>query len=251
METSELRHHLDVEYARLRAALPADGLTGIRVPSCPDWSLDDLVQHVGEVYWHKVDCIRLNARPSPNASGSGRYPHEEPDLTGLSSVQVLEQGYARLNEIFEQYPPEAPAWTWFEPDQSVGFWIRRMAHETAVHRFDAELAVGTPTEIDAGLAEDGIDEVLACMLVSDIEPGDYPAGRPDVQVRTGTRSWFVRFDPDGLSVDTQGEATTVIHGGASDLELWLYNRIAGEKLGYTGDLTGMGLLRDLMHRATQ
>ncbi|GAB3239435.1 maleylpyruvate isomerase family mycothiol-dependent enzyme [Kineosporia babensis] len=240
METSELRRHLEAEYRRFRAILPGTGLKEIRVPSCPDWSLDDLVQHLGEVYWHKVDCIRRGARPT-----------EEPDLSGLSSVEVLEQGYARLSEMFREYPPDAPAWTWFEPDQSVGFWIRRMAHETAVHRFDAELAVGTPTEIDAALAEDGIDEVLVAMLVSDTEVGDYPAGRPDLQVRTPSRSWFIHFGADGLTVDNQGEAATVIHGGASDLELWLYNRVAGEKLSYTGDLTGMGLLRDLMHQATQ
>ena len=242
METSELRRHLGTEYSRLRSVLPADeaSLTGTRVPSCPGWSLDDLVRHVGEVYRHKADCVRLNARPS-----------EEPDLTGLSSLQVLEQGWARLNEIFEQYPPDAPAWTWYEPDQSVAFWIRRMAHETAVHRFDAELAVGTPTEIEAGLAEDGIDEVLVAMLVSEIEPGDYPAGRPDVEVHAPSRSWFVHFEPGGLRVSDEGQAGTTVRGGASDLELWLYNRIAGEKLGYTGDLTGMGLLRDLMLKATQ
>lgn len=89
------------------------------------------------------------------------------------------------------------------------------------------------------------------MLVSDIEPGDYPAGRPDLEVRTPSRSWFVHFEPGGLEVSADGRAGTTIRGGASDLELWLYNRIAGEKLSYTGDLTGMGLLRDLMLKATQ
>lgn len=240
METSELRRHLRNEYQRFRSLIPAEGRAGLRVPSCPGWSLDDLVQHLGEVYWHKVDCIRLNARPT-----------EEPDLTGLTSVQVLEQGFARLEQTFEEFGPGAPAWTWFPPEQSVAFWIRRMAHESAVHRFDAELAVGTPTEIDAALAEDGLDEVLTTMLVTDLEPGEYQPGRPDIEIRVPGRSWFIHFEAEHLRISDQGRAATVVHGPASDLELWLYNRTAGEPLKFTGDLVGVGVLRDIMQIATQ
>ncbi|GAB6901700.1 maleylpyruvate isomerase family mycothiol-dependent enzyme [Kineosporia succinea] len=241
METSALRRHLDLEYTRLRAVLPAhDDLTSISVPSCPGWSLADLVQHVGEVYLHKVDCIRLNTRPL-----------QEPDLSGLDPVQVLERGFALLDDCFDKHPPHDPAWTWFPPEQNVAFWIRRMAHETAVHRFDAELAVHTPTEIEAGLAEDGIDEVLTAMLVTDIEPHEYTAGRAPIEVRVPGRSWFVNFEPESLRISTEGRAATTIHGPASDLELWLYNRTRGEKLKFTGDLMGVGVLRDLMTEATK
>lgn len=243
METSELRRHLGLEYERFRSVLPSTGLTDLRVPSCPEWSLDDLVQHLGEVYWHKVDCIRLNARPTV-----------EPDLSGLTSVQVLEQGWARLNETFDEYPPQSPAWTWFEPDQSVAFWIRRMAHETAVHRFDAELSASKgqpPTGIDAELAEDGLDEVLTAMVVTDVEPGEYPEGHPDIELRVPGRSWFIHFEPEALRISDQGKPATVIHGAPSDLELWLYNRKGGDGLRFTGDLTGMGLMRELMVIATQ
>jgi uncharacterized protein (TIGR03083 family) len=241
METPELRRHLDAEYARFRSLIPAAGdLTTIRVPSCPEWSLDDLVQHVGEVYLHKVDCVRLNARPT-----------EEPDLTGLTSVQVLERGFGELSKTFDEHAPEDPAWTWFEPDQTVGFWIRRMAHETAVHRFDAELAVHSPTPIEDDLAEDGLDEVLATLLAADIEPAEYEIGRPDVEVRTPGRSWFVHFEKEGLRISDAGQATTVILGDPADLELWLYNRITGDHLSFTGDLVGMGVLKDLMTKATQ
>jgi len=241
METTELRRHLDAEYARFRSVLPKDkDLAAITVPSCPEWSLDDLVQHVGEVYLHKVDSIRLNARPT-----------EEPDLSGLTSVEVLERGYATLSEVFDAHQPTDPAWTWFEPDQTVGFWIRRMAHETAVHRFDAELAVHSPSEIGADLAEDGVDEVLGTMLVGDIEPWEYEIGRPDIEVRTPGRSWFVHFEEKGLRVSEDGDARTVILGDAQDLLLWLYNRITGDHLTFKGDLVGMGVLKDLMTEATQ
>ncbi|GLY33136.1 maleylpyruvate isomerase family mycothiol-dependent enzyme [Kineosporia sp. NBRC 101731] len=241
METSELRRHLDAEYARLRSVIPdAPDLTGITVPSCPEWSLADLVQHVGEVYLHKVDCIRLNARPT-----------QEPDLAGLGPLDVLERGFALLNQTFDEHQPQDAAWTWFAPDQSVGFWIRRMAHETAVHRVDAELAVNDASEIGAELAEDGLDELLAVMLVADIEPHEYQIGRPDIELRSPTRSWFVHFEPGSLRVSDEGRAATVIQGPAPDLELWLYNRAAGANLKYTGDLMGVGVIKDLLTEATQ
>src|SRR5215469_3181220 len=43
-----------------------------------------------------------------------------------------------------------------------GFWIRRMAHETLVHRADAQLAAGAAPEplIEAEVAADAIDEWL-------------------------------------------------------------------------------------------
>ncbi|GAA3619745.1 maleylpyruvate isomerase family mycothiol-dependent enzyme [Kineosporia mesophila] len=241
METSELRRHLETEYARLRSVIPdAEDLTGITVPSCPEWSFADLVRHVGEVYLHKVDCIRLNARPT-----------QVPDRTGLSPLDVLERGFALLNQTFDEHQPQDPAWTWFAPDQSVGFWIRRMAHETTVHRVDAELAVNDASEIGAELAEDGLDELLAVMLVADIEPHEYRIGRPDIELRSPARSWFVHFEPESLRVSDEGRATTVIQGPASDLELWLYNRAAGANLKYTGDLMGVGVIKDLLTEATQ
>ena len=62
-----------------------------------------------------------------------------------------------------------PAWSWWEPDQTVGFWYRRMALETVVHRVDVETQFGPPSAIDAALAVDGIDEVLTLMLAGDDE----------------------------------------------------------------------------------
>jgi len=44
-----------------------------------------------------------------------------------------------------------------------GFWVRRMAHETIVHRADARHAAGDATDIPADLAADAIDEWLTVM----------------------------------------------------------------------------------------
>ena len=111
----------------------------------------------------------------------------------------------RLAADLARLAPDEPAWTWWEPDQTAGFWQRRMALETAVHRADVESAVGPVTPIDADLALDGIDELLHVMLAD--------AGIEDVPgpvVGAGS----VRVDIAGTSVSA----------GASDLLLWLWGR---------------------------
>ena len=65
------------------------------------------------------------------------------------------------------HAPGDHAATWWPPDQTVGFWLRRMAHETSIHRRDVESAVGAETPVAPDLAVDGIDEVLALMLAGD------------------------------------------------------------------------------------
>ena len=64
--------------------------------------------------------------------------------------------HGELRAEFRAREPGAPAPTWFGPDQTVGFWIRRMAQETVIHRIDAELAAGLPvTPVPGDLAADG------------------------------------------------------------------------------------------------
>jgi hypothetical protein len=82
-----------------------------------------------------------------------------------------------------------------------------MAHETAVHRFDAELAAGTPTPIEADLAADGVDEILGVMLEGDWsdEPVDDATGAR-VAVSTAGRTWTVVLERESVLV-TEGEET--------------------------------------------
>src|SRR6201999_3325814 len=103
----------------------------------------------GEVYLHKTECMRQQSFPRP-------WP---PDLSGEDSLHLLDRSYEELTAQFAARDPRSPAATWYEPEQTVGFWIRRMAQETVMHRIDAELAVdGTVSAIPEELAVDGIDE---------------------------------------------------------------------------------------------
>ncbi|WP_412540667.1 maleylpyruvate isomerase family mycothiol-dependent enzyme [Longispora sp. K20-0274] len=241
MEFADFRARLADDTARLTAV--ATDL-GARVPSCPDWTVEDLVRHVALVYLHKVQCMRLGKHPAD-------WP---PDLSAEPALALLTRAYAELEAEFAARTPESAAYTWFDPDQTVGFWIRRMAHEAAVHRVDAELAAGLVTPVAAGLATDGVDEVLRIFLAwTSIEwPEDYTlADSPTIEVRTGGRSWFVRPTLAGVFVDTEGEAATTVSGEPSDVLLWLWRRVGDEAVTITGDPAGAKTLHALLEAGTQ
>jgi uncharacterized protein (TIGR03083 family) len=126
------------------------------VPSCPGWTVADLATHVGEVYLHKAIVMREGKWPDPWP------PEEHADTAPLA---LLDQGYREVTAEFAARSPDEAALTWFGPEQTVGFWIRRMAQETVVHRMDAQLAAGeTLTVAPDDLAIDGVDEVLKRFL---------------------------------------------------------------------------------------
>ena len=123
------------------------------VPSCPGWTTDDLVWHIGEVddFWGTVVAERMT---DPQT-------YRQPDRPAGSAelLQFAEGSAARLADALERTEPSTPVWTWTSR-QDVGFVLRRVAHETAVHRVDAEQAAGRDHRLDPTLAADGIDEFL-------------------------------------------------------------------------------------------
>jgi len=130
METTRYLDCLGSDYALLRSAAAAAALDDA-VPSCPGWTVADLVTHVGHVYLHKVAVMRDGEWPDP-------WPPAE--LAAVAPLALLERGYRELTAEFAARRPIQTALTWYEPEQTVGFWIRRMAQETVVHRMDAQLA---------------------------------------------------------------------------------------------------------------
>ena len=189
MDDSRYLECLSADYGDLRDAATAVELTA-PVPSCPGWTMSDLIYHVAEVYLHKVTLMR-----------TGEVPPEwpPPGLAAEAPLALLGRAYGELRAEFSAREPGSSTLTWYEPDQTVAFWIRRMAQETVVHRIDAELAAGLPvTPVPADLAVDGVDEVLTRMLAygSVAWPRSSPSWRASTwQVRAArTRS---RSSPAG------------------------------------------------------
>jgi uncharacterized protein (TIGR03083 family) len=216
--------HVKDDGTRLADAA-ADRLTE-PVPSCPGWSVADLVSHVAEVYEHKIACTNLRRMPEP-------WP---PDWAGRDPITWLADAHARLLRMFAESGPDTPSATWWPPDQTVGFWARRMAHETAVHRVDAGLAVGRSEPIGADLAVDGVDEILRLFLSGDwSEAPDARSRGQRVTVSTGGRRWTVVLEPESVAVsDGNGAADAAVDGDESDVVLWLWGRVGEERVRRSG-----------------
>jgi uncharacterized protein (TIGR03083 family) len=250
MKSQRLRDCLGADFHRLREVAAGADL-GAAVPSCPGWTMADVLRHVGEVYLEKVECMRLGRSPDP-------WPPE--GLNDEPPLQLLDRSYAALTGEFAARQPEDHAYTWYGPDQSVGFWIRRMAQETVIHRVDAELGAGAAiAEIPDDLATDGIDELLVAFVqYGTTNWPDYftellsSAGGRAVRIATPQRSWLLRLGTRDVRVEqpeSDSPAATV-QGPAPDVLLWLWSR-GGEDATTTGDEQAIGLLRKVLVESTQ
>ncbi|WP_387743022.1 maleylpyruvate isomerase family mycothiol-dependent enzyme [Kocuria nitroreducens] len=202
------------DHARMRA-LAGPGRTAA-VPACPDWNGDELMRHTALVYLQKAETVRTGTKPR------GQWLPEE--LRRMNSAELLGVGYDRLIEQFDAHDPADPAESWVPGDQTVGFWIRRLAHETAIHRYDLEAALGAGAPIDAELAVDGIDEVLTVMLGRGA--ADETASGAAVAVETDGKAWCATLEQRAVRITRERCASPAgkVTGSASDVLLWLWGR---------------------------
>lgn len=208
------RELLDQDYQRTRdiagTALDAD------IPGCPGWNGEHLLRHTALVYLQKAETIRTGTKP-----GKGWVTDE---LKRMDPLVLLQKCHDRLMEQFDAHQPDDPSETWVKDDQTVGFWIRRLTHETAIHRYDLEAAVNRTTPIDSELAVDGIDEVLTVMLCR--SPPDDAASGSTVTLRSAGLAWTLNLGRETVALERQvnDSATSVVAGRAEDVLLWLWGR---------------------------
>jgi uncharacterized protein (TIGR03083 family) len=197
------------------------------IPSCPDWDVAELLAHLGRVYRWAAACVEANAPVSPRDLPSPPARDER--------VAWVEDGATRILEVLDR-PAADPAWTW-SPDGTVGFWQRRQAHETAIHRVDAELASGSPTPVPPELAVDGIDEWLELLPNRFGAPPVTGAGETvHVHCTDGDGEWLLRLTPDGLEVEAiHAKGDVAVRGPASDLLLVLLRRLGPDHAEILGD----------------
>jgi uncharacterized protein (TIGR03083 family) len=231
-----------------QAATGPEGLSA-PVPPCPDWQVRDLIEHVGRIYrWVRGHASRgTTSRPEP---GARELPIELPPDDGL--IAWWDGEYQQLMALLTELDPQMPAWHWAPAPKLAGFWHRRMAHETAVHRWDAQMAVGQVEPVETRLAVDGVAEVLDSWLPAERRKG--PADRSGMVQLVATdasHEWFVRLRDTGvalLDTDTwldhdEHHTRVLARGTASDLLLALYGRVPFEMLETSGDVTLLESLR--------
>jgi len=223
------------------------------VPSCPQWTVTDLVLHLGFVHRLVGRVVGERMRQPPvdeDRSWLGlpgpwrdwlppaRAPRQSPVPSGL--LDWFQAGAAELAKLFRAADPGEQVWTW-SADHSVGFWQRMQAIEAAVHRWDAQNAVGAAQPIDAALAADAIAQTFEVMLPMRRAVAKAPPGQGERFVfrRTeGPEAWEVRFDGDAVLLGApQGAYDIQIEGTASDLALFLWQRDVNSDLAVRGDLS--------------
>ena len=121
----------------------------------------------------------------------------------------------------------------------LAFWARRQAHETAIHRADADSAAGTMPEYEADFAADGIDElIMGFGRRRKYQPGSNAHGARLRVLATDTGDVWLVEAHDGRVLprrDTGGqeEAGCTVSGPASGLYLYLWNRADAARVGVT------------------
>ncbi|MFD7414958.1 maleylpyruvate isomerase N-terminal domain-containing protein [Kitasatospora purpeofusca] len=218
------------------------------VPTCPEWRLRDLVLHTGHVHRWATTHLR-DGRPTPMDEASQQAIWAEtPDDAVL--VDWFRAGHGALVDTLLAAPADLDCWT-FLPTATgpLAFWARRQAHETAVHRIDADAAAGAEGPATAPeLALDGIDELLRGFLSRG--RSTLRSERPrTVQISTtdGPGRWLATVSEEPLSVElTEAPADLTLTGPARDLYLLLWNRLpAGTgRVEHSGDEALLALWRE-------
>lgn len=205
MEFGGYLEQIALQAAGLRSAAVAAG-PDAPVPTCPGWTVHTLVRHVAKV--HNWAGHALHADPGGAEVPPAGWPEAWHDLLSWWDEQV-----DILLERLLAGGPEAPAWVFDAEDAPrMGFWARRQAHETAIHRLDAEHAMarsGLPTAVplsifDADLAADGIDEVLMLWVPRTPVP-ERPAGTVSFHATDVDRRWLVRLERGAAPVTRPAE----------------------------------------------
>ena len=243
LQRSRYLELLAADGAALRAAAEVD-LTAA-VPSCPGWTVRDAVEHTAEVYEHKLACIAAaGSKPDPWPPG---WPADRDPL------EWYDDALGRVLSVLHDTDPAAPSWTWWPDDQTAGFWVRRMAQETAVHRVDVQLATGSSSPIDDELAVDGMDELLLLMLAGDWTGDEEPELTGTTELRAADRTWTVAMTADRVDVTDRPSAAAeaTVSADPSPLLLWSYGRQSDDVVRITGDAAAAARLRARLALATQ
>ncbi|HEY3716954.1 MAG TPA: maleylpyruvate isomerase family mycothiol-dependent enzyme [Jatrophihabitantaceae bacterium] len=193
------------------------------VPPCPRWTVHDLVTHLGGVHRWATSIVREQLDDDPLDEPDAAFVAPAP---GEDVRQWFRAGLADLVDALRAADPALQCFTFLPAPSPLAFWARRQAHETAIHRADAESATGAITPFPADFAADGIDELNAFVgrrrKFRHVDAPRTLAIRPD-----DADGWTITLAPDGVrAVAGAGPAEATVSGSASDLYLWVWNRPA-------------------------
>jgi uncharacterized protein (TIGR03083 family) len=210
------------------------------VPTCPEWTVRDMARHTGGVHRWATGYVR-SGRTEPSQADLDEVVGTWPADSDLAAW--LGRGCTDLVAALSSAPDDLQCWTFLPAPSPRAMWARRQAHETAIHRVDAELSAGAAvTAFDPPFAADGVDELLQLFV-----PRRSTGLRADPPTSLGLRctdveaAWLLDLGAEGVrtsatssGADSAAAACTV-SGSAGDLYLALWNRADARHLGVEGD----------------
>jgi len=257
--------HLASSSARFVEVL-AQAPAGARVPTCPDWDADDLLWHLGQVQWFWAAIVGRGLTVEADVEALARPPRP---ATRVELRRHFCRASGDLQRNLRDTCPDTSAWTWSH-EQTVGFILRRQAHEALIHRIDAELTTGNRTRMDPELSTDGVDEALGFMGPGIAGRGSLlPEHASTVQVRTSDtdRAWSVTLGlpsathhdggardeahapvvvSSGVTSDAGPSAAATMSGTAADLDCLLWHRPTTGKIARAGDPLVLGRFEEVV-----
>ncbi|MDG4810126.1 maleylpyruvate isomerase family mycothiol-dependent enzyme [Micromonospora sp. WMMD1120] len=232
----DLLRLIDERSAAFRAAVAGAPDLGVRVPTCPEWTLWDLVRHLGD--GRRSWAATVAAGPDV----PGRLPSPgpaAPEERAALSAWLAESTRLLLDAVREA-GPDRGCWTWWGASQSprtCGAVARHQLQEISVHTYDAQLAVGDGQPLPAVVALDGVEDFVFTVCAT---TGAWPHEPAVVDYHaTEGRSWRVWLSGDGARAarlagsDTAADVSA--RGTASELVLALYGRRPMESVDVAGD----------------
>jgi uncharacterized protein (TIGR03083 family) len=243
----KIADHIDAleQQGELLAAAAEEAGLGAVVPTCPGWRVRDLLRHIGYVHrWATGYVAGQLTDMVPELSEAEQLTAGPADD---SLINWFTAGLTALRAALDQADPAMAAWTFLPARSPLAFWARRQAHETAIHSADAQLAAGGRPGFPAGLAADGVDELLIGFFGREtVQAGTGRAGAETADRAAATdharvlvvravdagQGWHVRLSPDASRILGTGRgdcpdslvADCTVSGPASGLYLLLWNR---------------------------
>jgi uncharacterized protein (TIGR03083 family) len=208
----------------------ADADPSARVPSCPDWSIAELVWHLAEVHWFWATVAE---RTIIDPNDLGQLVRTDPPTDYPALLAYGREQADRLLDVLQRADPSTTVWTW-AAQTDVGFIVRHQVQEAAVHRWDLQSATSTtPAPIATDIAVDSVDEFLTLSFPAWHQEKPPLPGSLHVHCTDADGEWLMQ--PDRTMERTHAKADVALRGTANDLLLALYQRLPLDVLEVVGD----------------
>jgi uncharacterized protein (TIGR03083 family) len=248
MDVSEYIGHVAAEGKRF--ADTADGADlGIEIPACAGWDMRELVRHLGLIHlWAAANVAYPQDElldPDDLPDLAGHWPElaaDWPDDTDL--VAWYRSTLDNLVRVLDSAPPDHQCATFLPAPTPLTMWSRRQASEIAIHRFDAEAALGLLSSFEPRFATDMLDELLSGFAPRKREIPVDAAKAILVHAEDVDEKWLLTIGPDGMTTSRRpGDADLSATGTAAALYLLFWNRTPDSTVALRGESDLMELWR--------